>query len=1058
MSPGPFIASLSDADLRRFLARVDREILRLGTREHLSSVRVLDEAKAQGASLQAFGDSLVSALATDRDTWQALRRLFDEEFAPQAVPVPNRWPRTLAIVLVVILGVALALFGLRSLVPSSTPDLGLPGAPNAGIQVGIVDLGRPSLPPRIPDLGCFKEPIVDAGAPQTITEQVPVPIAMPPLSGFIGLLLLTLVVCALGLTLVRWRSYLRPRIAAWLENQKTDALVRKQREEAQRSECRAQLQQLLRDAVERGEPTRPHYHIDLQPPFADELVEDSATLLGRAFFAQPGHELDIDATIAATIENAGPPQPVFAPRREARELLVCYDDTTTFPHLSAFLRLVFRWQRLGVRLRVYRFSRHPSILTPVSLHPSGTNLAGRARAIELTKLLRQHEGAALLLFANRLLLQTQQRELDWPERMRPAAVSVWLDPDPRLDAEREDDDRTDVDSLPRRLARFPFTGEGLLAAARKIGSPGEVGSPPRWSPPLPLSDPHMARWVDLWLGLAALVPDASVDQIEAVRQKLLSETLPDPRVVGRLMQRLRELLGPTFNPGKRTIELPEKLRTQLKQKLKEQAPELYLRGGELLEQTLAAEPKLAPGEAPSYLHHITRFRRATYQAEQAVIRGLPIDPYFDALRGTPMQEAAEKEKAQLRALQEGPVDEEKRQETPDEPPKPPSPGQVWQMARPLIVKSVLVALCLSLLLPAFGRLGKTWPKATVQVATTMPSTTPARPDERVICPQRPKLLPDPAPAPAPTPAPKPKPDIVAVKRPDRVTSPPPVRPATAPRPMVAMAPDLGSDATPPDLATSTLPDLAPSASPNLGSVALRPKMLRIGAGRFQMGSTDYSREQPVREVTIQAAFEMSETEVTQAQYQAVMGRNPSAYSDEPEAPNLPVENVSWFDAVGYCNKLSQREGLTPCYQVQDHNVTWPKACNGYRLPTEAEWEYAARAGKPTEYAGSDNVKEVAWMSDNSGDRPHRVGSKKANAWGLRDMSGNVWEWVWDWYADSYKGAATTDPRGPSVGDDRVLRGGSFSSGAVDARVAYRTGFGPADRGSRAGFRLARSSP
>ena len=97
MSPGPFIASLSDADLRRFLARVDREILRLGTREHLSSVRVLDEAKAQGASLQAFGDSLVSALATDRDTWQALRRLFDEEFAPQAVPVPNRWPRTLAI-------------------------------------------------------------------------------------------------------------------------------------------------------------------------------------------------------------------------------------------------------------------------------------------------------------------------------------------------------------------------------------------------------------------------------------------------------------------------------------------------------------------------------------------------------------------------------------------------------------------------------------------------------------------------------------------------------------------------------------------------------------------------------------------------------------------------------------------------------------------------------------------------------------------------------------------------------------------------------------------------
>ena len=1052
MSPGPLIASLSDADLRRFLARVDREILRLGTREHLSSVRVLDEAKAQGASLQVLGDSLVSALATDRDTWQALRRLFDEEFAPQAVPVPNRWPRTLAIALVLILAVALAALGLRSLQDSPSPDLGLPGLADADLQDGIVYLGRPDLASSIPDLGCFKEPIVDAGAPQPITEQVPVPIAMPPLSGVIGLLLLTLVVCALGLTLVRWRSYLRPRIAAWLENQKTDARVRKQREEAQRSECRAQLQQLLRDAVERGEPTRPHYHIDLQPPFADELVEDSATLLGRAFFAQPGDELDIDATLAATIENGGPPQPVFAPRREVRELLVFYDDTTTFPYLSAFLRLVLRWQRLGVRLRVYRFSRHPSTLTPVSLHPSGTNLAGRARSIELTELLRQHEGASLLLFANRLLLQTQQRELDWPERMRPAAVSVWLDPDPRLDAEREDDDRTDVDSLPRRLARFPFTGEGLLAAARKIGSPGEVGSPPRWSPPLPLSDPHMARWVDLWLGLAALVPDAAVDQIEAVRQKLLSETLPDPRVVGRLMQRLRELLGPTFNPGKRTIELPEKLRTQLKQKLKEQAPELYLRGGELLEQTLAAEPKLAQGEAPSYLHHITRFRRATYQAEQALIRGLPIDPYFDALRGTPMHEAAEKEKAQLRALQEGPVDEEKRQETPDEPPKPPSPGQVWQMARPLIVQSVLVALCLSLLLPAFGRLGKTWPQATVQVATTMPSTTPARPDERVICPQRLKLTPDPVPTPGPASQPKPESATIAVKKPDTVPGPLPGRPVPAPRPVIATAPDLGPNAPPPDLAAS--------AAPDMGSVALRPKMLRIRAGRFQMGSADspHEDERPVHEVFIRTAFEMSETEVTQAQYQAVMGRNPSSFSDARDAANLPVENVGWLDAVEYCNALSLREGLTLCYQVQGQSVTWQKVCRGYRLPTEAEWEYAARAGKPSTYAGSDDVKEVAWISDNSGSRPHRVGTKKANVWGLRDMSGNVWEWVWDWYADSYTEAETTAPSGPDVGGYRVLRGGSFINEAVNARVAYRSRNAPPYRDYGTGFRLARSSP
>jgi formylglycine-generating enzyme required for sulfatase activity len=255
--------------------------------------------------------------------------------------------------------------------------------------------------------------------------------------------------------------------------------------------------------------------------------------------------------------------------------------------------------------------------------------------------------------------------------------------------------------------------------------------------------------------------------------------------------------------------------------------------------------------------------------------------------------------------------------------------------------------------------------------------------------------------------------------------------------------------------------LATSVAPNLGGVALRPKMLPIRAGRFRMRSiaSSYDDENPVREVIIQTAFEMSETEVTQAQYQAVMGSNPSSYpSDNREAADFPVESVSWFDAVAYCNKLSQREALTPCYQVQEHNVTWQKACNGYRLPTEAEWEYAARAGRPTEYAGSNEVQEVAWISKNSGGSPHRVGTRKANAWGLHDMSGNVLEWVWDWYVPFYSGAATTDPSGPIAGDVRVLRGGSFDVGAVYARVTSRIRYGPTIRVYSAGFRLAKSYP
>jgi formylglycine-generating enzyme required for sulfatase activity len=241
-------------------------------------------------------------------------------------------------------------------------------------------------------------------------------------------------------------------------------------------------------------------------------------------------------------------------------------------------------------------------------------------------------------------------------------------------------------------------------------------------------------------------------------------------------------------------------------------------------------------------------------------------------------------------------------------------------------------------------------------------------------------------------------------------------------------------------------------------------MLPIRAGWFQMGSTDKKpgifKVHPVHDVLIQMAFEMSETEVTQAQYQAVMGRNPSYYSDERDASHLPVERVSWFDAVEYCNALSKREGLTPCYQLMGQTVMWPRApdCRGYRLPTEAEWEYAARTGGPIEYAGSNDAKEVAWIDSNSGNRPHRVGTKKANAWGLHDMSGNVREWVWDWYVEYSVHVPTADPSGPSAGDLRVLRGGSFFDGAVDARVASRSANAPTYRGNHVGFRLARSFP
>lgn len=173
----------------------------------------------------------------------------------------------------------------------------------------------------------------------------------------------------------------------------------------------------------------------------------------------------------------------------------------------------------------------------------------------------------------------------------------------------------------------------------------------------------------------------------------------------------------------------------------------------------------------------------------------------------------------------------------------------------------------------------------------------------------------------------------------------------------------------------------------------------------------------------------------------------------------PVINVNWFDAVDYCNWRSKQEGLKAVYQIKQQEVSPNWQANGYRLPTEAEWEYAARGGQQSqgfEYAGSNNVGKVAWCNINSGGKTHSVGQKQANELGLYDMSGNVWEWCWDWYA-AYPGNATDNPRGPETGVVRVSRGGSWSYDPIGARVTYRFVSTPDSRDYDLGFRLVRAA-
>jgi formylglycine-generating enzyme required for sulfatase activity len=226
-----------------------------------------------------------------------------------------------------------------------------------------------------------------------------------------------------------------------------------------------------------------------------------------------------------------------------------------------------------------------------------------------------------------------------------------------------------------------------------------------------------------------------------------------------------------------------------------------------------------------------------------------------------------------------------------------------------------------------------------------------------------------------------------------------------------------------------------------------------------------SDEGPQHQVTV-SGFYLGKYEVTQTEYEAVMGTNPSNF----KGPNLPVEQVSWFDAVEYCNRRSQREGLSPAYSISgtgnSRTVSLNRNANGYRLPTEAEWEYACRAGTTTPFSTGSNI--TTSQANYDGNYPYNgnakgtfrqttwnVGSGAANAWGLYDMHGNVWEWCWDWYG-SYAGGVQTDPVGASSGTHRVYHGGGWNYHGLNLRSANRYGIAPGGRYNSIGFRLVRS--
>ena len=243
----------------------------------------------------------------------------------------------------------------------------------------------------------------------------------------------------------------------------------------------------------------------------------------------------------------------------------------------------------------------------------------------------------------------------------------------------------------------------------------------------------------------------------------------------------------------------------------------------------------------------------------------------------------------------------------------------------------------------------------------------------------------------------------------------------------------------------------------------------VEGGTFNNGTSD---------VTI-SSFYIDKYELTQAGYQAVMGTNPSYFGGNP---NRPVEIVSWFNAIEYCNRRSLQEGLTPCYSYSTYGTNpdgWPSGwntsysnhtnvscnwtANGYRLPTEMEWMFAAKGGNQSQgytYSGSNDLNDVGWYWDNWGsanNSTHSVGALAANELGTFDMSGNVWEWVWDIYG-SYPSGSQTNPTGANSGSSRVFRGGGWGSDALGCTVSFRNGYNATGSSYILGFRCVRVSP
>lgn len=983
--------TLPSFDVERFL-HLSRQVVNVGVREEIRVYQLVTGPLGQARA--TLKPALASVLAKSPEQWRQVANCFDESFAVEPVQ-RTLWETTgqplgrvlsrLTPAARTALVMAVAMLCLGGAVYKLWPK-------HPVVETEDHEQVRAPLPPP-PKTETVR--IIEDKPAWTLEErsQKPIPIPKKPW------LVLCALLSALSAPGIRW--LLLPRT------------LRRWQMKSQREAEAA----LAKEAREKGQLLRPSYRVEPTLPISRSVAEDCATLLGRLRDKDRGEELDVLQTMNATIRAGGRFTPTLLPRLASGEALVLIDDEgKDHPWLSTILALVAVWKRQGVRLTVYTYDN------PFP-HYLDSYPRTQAESIALSEVAREHGGAALLVFSRRLSVEGFAGEADWTKELEPFAQRAWIDPDPRPQSELKARVGSIAAIEEHRLYRYSLTDEGVMAAVRQLVTEHEVATSHEWPELSHCRREKEQRALRLWATAAALVPDATWDQVLALRTGLpeISQVFPAPDV--RPMQRLLEWVRTESgeNPEKHVdrLFLAPKFQDELVAKLRKEDGGPTKPGSfeQRVHQILLGQL----GEAPRASEQQSGRGRLVWELKVAMHRALLIperakellSPFIgtgvESLLGVYVRGERERQKdhpvfSRGTWADLGVMTEEEGRVSPSE--LVLGSGRLWMGA--MGAGLVLGAL---LSMPVLVNIRKVSEWIAPKAEQVTEREEPAESHVERVAP-------------------------VAEKKDS------PVLP-----PVVAVVPEK--------------PQKVPES-------LQRPGLVWISPGTFMMGSSaddpDHQSDETRHPVRLTKGYYLMETEVTKGQYKAVMGANPPLTElmkpMQEVGTRLPVELVGFNDAVKYANALSGVEGLEKCYVIRGNEVSWPKkhGCSGYRLPTEAEWEYAAKAGKAHKYAGGNELGEYAWYDENSEKRVHAVKTRKPNGWGLFDMSGNVWEWTWDVYTDKPESLPRTDPVGGGDGPYRVNRGGSWDGDARSARVAYRNRIPQVYLRTGQGFRLARSHP